>query len=167
MRCQFKLIFLFSQILFSSDYVPRLEVLAARLVYDNETAVLKVYIHVGVPKNLPNQLRSSGIDRDDQQENFTNYEIYLTAMADDESSTLPTSCASDAFLQHSFVDVAVGCSSPGSSSHSPTSVQEVNLPGNTTGAVRDLEKTCIDAGTVVTRIAVDRGRGRPYMKRSH
>ncbi len=94
------------------EYTPRMEVLAVSLDYDNQTATLSVSVYVGIPITNENINRPSSnvFDKSVSIENFTSYEIYLTAaLQEDTSLEPPLSCFSDIFLQHSHREVIVEC----------------------------------------------------------
>ena len=115
-----------------------MEILAVGFQYSNETATLRVTVHVGVPsisssealKNRTVPINENNVTPD-VVEKFTSYEVYLSAISDDDISKPPPSCSSDLFLQHSYRDISVGCPlSSGRVSDARVTVSEVPISAN-------------------------------------
>lgn len=127
-----------------------MEVLALGLDYNNETATLSASIFVGVPtideslnSKTPNSLSKKMLSSlsSDATEKFTSYEIYLTAVLDDGLTEPPSSCLSDAFLQHSSREVLVGCPRPNERLDVKSDIHQSIIPGET---------SCIELDAVIS-----------------
>ena len=122
-----------------------MEVLAVGLDYDNKTATVSVSVFVGIPT-----VNSSFSKQPSVTENFTNYEIYLTAVNSQSGNNNPftnppSSCLTDSFLQHSRREVFVDddCSSTTSGTNNTLEVPTANP-----AAAVPWESLCIDRHTV-------------------
>lgn len=130
-----------------------MEVIALGLNYNNESATLSASIFVGVP-NIAENLNSKTSNNfsskliltsssSDTTEKFSSYEIYLTAISDDGLKEPPSSCLSDAFLQHSSREVFVGCPLPNVRGDFKSDVQHARISG---------EASCIQSDAVIIYI---------------
>ena len=128
-----------------------MEVVAVGFDYDNETATLRVSVFVGIPTINGSQYSSNLSENPSLTENFTNYEIYLTAMTvvneeseDNNFPNPPSSCLTDSFLQHSRREVFVGdCLSLSSGTNSTL---ENPTPNPAVASPR--ESSCVDQHAV-------------------
>ena len=129
---------------FFQEYQPRMEVMAVGFDYDNETATMRVSVFVGIP-TIDGSRYSPNLS-----DNFTNYEIYLTAVKEESENNNfpypPSSCLSDSFLQHSRRDVFVDdCSSLSLSSELNNTLE---LATSNPAAVIPWETLCVDQHAV-------------------
>ncbi len=122
-----------------------MEVVAVGLHYDNETATLRVSVFVGIP-TINGTQHSEISEASALMENFTNYEIYLTALSDDNLSEPPSSCLSDPFLQHSRREVFVGC--PLSNGRNTSMSDFPTTPGTANHVSPSWETSCVDVNSV-------------------
>lgn len=125
----------------SQEYRPRMEVVAVGLDYDNQTATMRVSVFVGIP--TMNSSRNSQItEKPVLTENFTSYEIYLTALQESDLWEPPSSCLTDPFLQHSRREVVVDCPLSGgrNTSEHPTTTPNPLSPS--------WETSCVDPNAV-------------------
>lgn len=134
------------------EYKPSMEILAVGFQYDNETTTLRVSVYVGIPDIKGNTYSPSTSGKELVfatpsssnfiAENFTNFEIYLTALPNEISSEPPSSCLNDNFLQHSSRNVIVGCGRTKGTSRSDKRPADDN---QTSCVGRDVVKHCINS----------------------